>query len=102
METVHNLEKTKRTISIVAGFSRNTKQSINEKLNLIPVDIQKADKCAKIAKTDTGKGLYPPKNVFLRDVYFGHFFLISPPTQGAGGSKFQHRAFSNLPFCLKK
>ena len=52
-----NLEKTKRTISIVAGFSRNTKQTTNEKLNLIPVDVQKADKCAKIAKTDAGKGL---------------------------------------------
>ena len=52
-----NLEKTKRTISIVAGFSRNTKQTTNEKLNLIPVDVQKADKCAKIAKTDEGKGL---------------------------------------------
>ena len=51
-----NLEKTKRTISIVAGFSRNTKQTTNEKLNLIPVDVQKADKCAKIAKTDEGKG----------------------------------------------
>ena len=52
-----NLKKTKRTISIVAGFSRNTKQTTNEKLNLIPVDVQKADKCAKIAKTDAGKGL---------------------------------------------
>ena len=60
--TVGNLKKTKRTISIVAGFSRNTKQSTNEKLNLIPVDIQKADKCAKIAKTDTGKG---PRDFFV-------------------------------------
>ena len=57
MDADDNLEKTKRTISIVAGFSRNTKQTTNEKLNLIPVDVQKADKCAKIAKTDEGKGL---------------------------------------------
>ena len=57
IDTDDNLEKTKRTISIVAGFSRNTKQTTNEKLNLIPVDVQKADKCAKIAKTDEGKAL---------------------------------------------
>ena len=78
------LKKTKRTISIVAGFSRNTKQSTNEKLNLIPVDIQKADKCAKIAKTDTGKGLYPSKNVFFRDSRFisVNFLNISAHTRG--------------------
>ena len=60
-EIIHPLSltplKTKRSISIIAGFSRNTKQTTNEKLNLIPVDIQKADKCAKIAKTDEDKGI---------------------------------------------
>ena len=70
-----NLEKTKRTISIVAGFSRNTKQTTNEKLNLIPVDVQKADKCAKIAKTDEGKGFNGHRNCHFRaeNEENGHF-----------------------------
>ena len=68
MDADDNLEKTKRTISIVAGFSRNTKQTTNEKLNLIPVDVQKADKCAKIAKTDEGKGLNLRKFQVLKSV----------------------------------
>ena len=77
IDTDDNLEKTKRTISIVAGFSRNTKQTTNEKLNLIPVDVQKADKCAKIAKTDEGKGFDLRVVQIKADLHFQPFSILN-------------------------